>query len=152
MEISYFFVYVQHMTDTLLFKIIFDLFILCVSVLPAYMFVYCAHAYYVEARRGHGVDWNWRYEWLWDTTWVLGFKCGSSARATSVLKCGAISPALTLFYKNKMEQCVWSKVLWEVMGHWDKLFQSSIGDFFKKIYAFNNTKEFLYKISSVLWA
>lgn len=38
------------------------------------------------------------YRWLWATLWVLVSWLGSSARAGSALKCGAISPPLGIMF------------------------------------------------------
>jgi hypothetical protein len=64
-----------------------------VSVLPAYMYVY-PHVCLVpmEVRRGNGILWNWSYQWLGITMWVLGIEPWSSER-THVLNHGAISSA-----------------------------------------------------------
>lgn len=46
-----------------------------------------------EARRGHGIPWDWSCRCLWATLWILGIKPGCSGKANSVLDCWAISPA-----------------------------------------------------------
>lgn len=45
-----------------------------------------------EARRGHGIPWDWSCRCLWATLWILGIKPRCSGKANSVLDCWAISP------------------------------------------------------------
>lgn len=61
-------------------------YLMCIHVLPSSV---CVCTRFVssaqEARRGCEVPWNWSYEWLWTTVWVLGVELWSSARLVSTL-------------------------------------------------------------------
>lgn len=61
------------------------------SVLPACVCVPCTCLVHRKVRRGSCVPWNCSYRWLWASTSVLATQPGSSARATSISNCWAIS-------------------------------------------------------------
>jgi hypothetical protein len=51
-----------------------------------------------EVRRQQGIPWNWSYNGLWATMWVLGTKPWSSVGATVDFTCWGISTAPPLIY------------------------------------------------------
>ena len=78
----------------------------------------CAYMYHIHAwclrqpKRGRCIRWNWYYEKLWPTRWVLGVGSGSSsAKATSDLGHGASLPAPTFFFLS------WAKRIYKCNYH-----------------------------------
>lgn len=48
------------------------------------------------------ISWNWNYEPLWASMWVVGPKPKSSIRAVSTVNHGAFSPAIMIFYESSL--------------------------------------------------
>ena len=70
---------------------------MCMTVLPACMYVHQCCAMPMEVREDVVIPWKWSYKLLLAAMWVLGFKAGSSARAADALNCQVISPACSGF-------------------------------------------------------
>lgn len=96
----------------------------------ACMYVCVPHVCLVpmEVRRGPQTPWVCSHRLLWATQWVLRPEPGSSARATSVLKYWANSPAskMLLIQSTHLYGLHLSKILFQMMvriGVWDNEFQ-----------------------------